>query len=210
MNVIQCLPTLLSLVSAAPATWLQGILCWQDLSSRFPNQINDKDVGWITSFDGEPIDSVQFGKAFFVKGSYITAPWFSYSIYLFVAFQDIDSENAEEDEFYDQEPLPVLGRCKAIYTFEGQLGFMALFRNQPHFPASSEGSIPLEENEELWLIETDQGDGWTRSHFKAHHFLYVLNIQGPTTPSFTPWPNARRLRSYILYRGKQSHHTILL
>ena len=34
-------------------------------------------------------------------------------------FQDIDSENAEEDEFYDQEPLPVLGRCKAIYTFEG-------------------------------------------------------------------------------------------
>ena len=44
MNVIQGLPTLLSLVSAAPATWLQGILCWQDLSSRFPNQINDKDV----------------------------------------------------------------------------------------------------------------------------------------------------------------------
>jgi len=34
----------------------------------------------------------------------------------------------------------------------------------PHLPlaASSEGSIPLEEQEELWLIETDQGDGWTR------------------------------------------------
>merc|ERR1719494_1570270 len=61
-------------------------------------------------------------------------------------FQDIDSENADEDEFYEQEPLPVLGRCKAIYTFE----------------ASSEGSIPLEEQEKLWLIETDQGDGWTR------------------------------------------------
>jgi hypothetical protein len=28
--------------------------------------------------------------------------------------------------------------------------------------ASSEGSIALEEGEELWLIETDQGDGWTR------------------------------------------------
>ena len=28
--------------------------------------------------------------------------------------------------------------------------------------AASEGSIPLEEGEELWLIETDQGDGWTR------------------------------------------------
>ena len=34
--------------------------------------------------------------------------------------QDIDSETAEEDEFYEQEPLPVLGRCKAIYTFEGE------------------------------------------------------------------------------------------
>jgi len=55
--------------------------------------------------------------------------------------QDID-----DDEFYDVEPLPVLGKCRALYTFE----------------ASSEGSIPMTENEELWLIETDQGDGWTR------------------------------------------------
>merc|ERR1711892_1217668 len=57
-------------------------------------------------------------------------------------FQDIDAE----EEFFEPEPLPVLGRCRALYTFE----------------ASSEGSIPLEEGEELWLIETDQGDGWTR------------------------------------------------
>jgi len=57
-------------------------------------------------------------------------------------FQDIDAE----DEFFEPEPLPVLGRCRALYTFE----------------ASSEGSIPLEEGEDLWLIETDQGDGWTR------------------------------------------------
>ena len=28
--------------------------------------------------------------------------------------------------------------------------------------ASSEGSIPMEDGEDLWLIETDQGDGWTR------------------------------------------------
>jgi len=57
-------------------------------------------------------------------------------------FQDIDGD----DEFYDAEPLPVLGKCKALYPFE----------------AASEGSIPLEEGEELWLIETDAGDGWTR------------------------------------------------
>jgi hypothetical protein len=58
-------------------------------------------------------------------------------------FQDID---ADEEEFYESEPLPILGRCRALYTFE----------------ASSEGSIPMEEGEDLWLIETDQGDGWTR------------------------------------------------
>lgn len=57
-------------------------------------------------------------------------------------FQDIDAE----EEFYESEPLPILGRCRAMYTFE----------------ASSEGSIPMEEGEEMWLIETDQGDGWTR------------------------------------------------
>ena len=28
--------------------------------------------------------------------------------------------------------------------------------------ATSEGSIPIEENEEVYLIELDQGDGWTR------------------------------------------------
>lgn len=30
------------------------------------------------------------------------------------------------------------------------------------FTATSEGSIPMAENEELYLIELDQGDGWTR------------------------------------------------
>ena len=31
-------------------------------------------------------------------------------------FQDIDGD----DEFYDAEPLPVLGKCKALYPFEGK------------------------------------------------------------------------------------------
>ena len=30
------------------------------------------------------------------------------------------------------------------------------------FPVTSEGSIRMEEGEDLWVIETDQGDGWTR------------------------------------------------
>ena len=29
-------------------------------------------------------------------------------------------------------------------------------------PVTSEGSIRMDENEELWVIENDQGDGWTR------------------------------------------------
>ena len=31
-----------------------------------------------------------------------------------------------------------------------------------YFAATSEGSIPMAENEELHVIELDQGDGWTR------------------------------------------------
>ncbi len=30
------------------------------------------------------------------------------------------------------------------------------------FPVTSEGSIRMDESEELWVIEHDQGDGWTR------------------------------------------------
>lgn len=32
----------------------------------------------------------------------------------------------------------------------------------PFYLVTSEGSIRMEENEELWVIENDQGDGWTR------------------------------------------------
>lgn len=58
---------------------------------------------------------------------------------------DVDDPDAD-DEFFDPEPLPILGRCKAMYPFE----------------VTSEGSIRMEEGEELWLIENDAGDGWTR------------------------------------------------
>jgi len=57
--------------------------------------------------------------------------------------QGQDDENAE---FYDAEPLPVIGTCRSLYTFDG----------------TSEGSMPMTESEELNVIELDQGDGWTR------------------------------------------------
>jgi len=45
-----------------------------------------------------------------------------------------------------EDVLPVLGTCRAVYTFDAQ----------------SEGSIQMQEDEEFEVIELDQGDGWTR------------------------------------------------
>ncbi|KAL5292159.1 FNBP1 family protein [Megaselia abdita] len=53
-------------------------------------------------------------------------------------------ENPNDD--YEPEVLQPLGTCIALYPFD----------------ASSEGSIPMIEGEELQVIELDQGDGWTR------------------------------------------------
>ncbi|XP_064214002.1 cdc42-interacting protein 4 homolog isoform X2 [Tribolium castaneum] len=51
-----------------------------------------------------------------------------------------------ESEYYEADLLAPMGICKALYPFE----------------ATSEGSIPMAQDEELHLIEEDQGDGWTR------------------------------------------------
>ncbi|XP_066588215.1 formin-binding protein 1-like isoform X2 [Prorops nasuta] len=52
------------------------------------------------------------------------------------------------EEFYVDEvdAQPPLGTCRALYPFD----------------ATSEGSIPMYDGEELYMIELDQGDGWTR------------------------------------------------
>ncbi|XP_075226345.1 formin-binding protein 1-like Cip4 isoform X2 [Lycorma delicatula] len=57
-----------------------------------------------------------------------------------------DSDDAPAPDYYDAELLPPLGTCRALYPFE----------------ATSEGSIPMMDGEELLIIELDQGDGWTR------------------------------------------------
>ncbi|XP_065089994.1 formin-binding protein 1-like isoform X6 [Ochlerotatus camptorhynchus] len=51
-----------------------------------------------------------------------------------------------DEMYFEAEALPPLGTCKALYPFD----------------ATSEGSIPMSEGEELLVIELDQGDGWTR------------------------------------------------
>ncbi|XP_069024682.1 formin-binding protein 1 isoform X5 [Embiotoca jacksoni] len=51
-----------------------------------------------------------------------------------------------DDEFDDEETLPTIGTCKALYPFEGH----------------NEGTISVTEGELLYVIEEDKGDGWTR------------------------------------------------
>ncbi|XP_064233250.1 formin-binding protein 1 isoform X20 [Aotus nancymaae] len=62
-----------------------------------------------------------------------------------------------DDEFDDEEPLPAIGTCKALYTFEGQ----------------NEGTISVVEGETLYVIEEDKGDGWTRIRRSEEEEGYV-------------------------------------
>ncbi|KAG8436744.1 hypothetical protein GDO86_007725 [Hymenochirus boettgeri] len=52
-----------------------------------------------------------------------------------------------DDEFDDDEPLPAIGHCKAIYPFDG----------------NNEGTLSMKEGDIMYIIEEDKGDGWTRA-----------------------------------------------
>ncbi|XP_061680270.1 formin-binding protein 1-like isoform X2 [Syngnathoides biaculeatus] len=65
-----------------------------------------------------------------------------------------------DDEFDDDDPLPVIGHCKALYSFDGQ----------------NEGTLVMAEDEVLYIIEEDKGDGWTRARKQSGEEGYV-----PTT-----------------------------
>lgn len=55
-----------------------------------------------------------------------------------------DSNDSFDDE--NEDEFTVIGECTALYAF----------------PANSEGSIPMSEGEVFKVVESDQGDGWTR------------------------------------------------
>jgi hypothetical protein len=59
---------------------------------------------------------------------------------------DSDAQSQPCSHYCDGEVPPVLGVCKALYPFE----------------ATSQGSIPMHDGEELHIVELDQGNGWTR------------------------------------------------
>ncbi|CAG5863239.1 unnamed protein product [Menidia menidia] len=62
-----------------------------------------------------------------------------------------------DDEFDDDDPLPVIGHCKALYSFDGK----------------NEGTLVMAEDEVLYIIEEDKGDGWTRARKQGGEEGYV-------------------------------------
>ncbi|XP_063066964.1 formin-binding protein 1 isoform X12 [Engraulis encrasicolus] len=62
-----------------------------------------------------------------------------------------------DDEFEEEEVLPTIGTCKALYPFEG----------------TNEGTISITEGELLYVIEEDKGDGWTRVRRNEEQEGYV-------------------------------------
>ncbi|XP_068104576.1 formin-binding protein 1 isoform X14 [Hyperolius riggenbachi] len=62
-----------------------------------------------------------------------------------------------DDDFDDEEPLPTIGTCKALYPFDGE----------------NEGTISVAEGEILNVIEEDKGDGWTRIRRSEEEEGYV-------------------------------------
>ncbi|XP_020644343.1 formin-binding protein 1-like isoform X2 [Pogona vitticeps] len=65
--------------------------------------------------------------------------------------------NEFDDEFEDDDPLPAIGHCKAIYPFDGP----------------NEGTLAMKEGEVLYIIEEDKGDGWTRARRQNGEEGYV-------------------------------------
>ncbi|XP_015204552.1 cdc42-interacting protein 4 homolog isoform X1 [Lepisosteus oculatus] len=51
-----------------------------------------------------------------------------------------------DDDFDDEDPVPPIGKCTALYSFAG----------------SSEGTISMTDGEIFSVVEEDKGDGWTR------------------------------------------------
>ncbi|XP_077050400.1 formin-binding protein 1 isoform X12 [Siphateles boraxobius] len=67
------------------------------------------------------------------------------------------AESGDEFDDPDEEMLPTIGTCKALYPFEGH----------------NEGTIAVTEGELLYVIEEDKGDGWTRVRRNEEEEGYV-------------------------------------
>ncbi|KAK3606674.1 hypothetical protein CHS0354_029584, partial [Potamilus streckersoni] len=103
-----------------------------------------------------------------VQGNIISAPGTPippHNVYAPIAGEEDMPPEPDLDEFENQgtDDYPVIGTCRALYGFE----------------ATNQGSISMKENEEMYILEQDQGDGWTRvrKHDSSEGFVPTSYIQ---------------------------------
>lgn len=86
---------------------------------------------------------------------------------VYTAIDDEDGDHVGEFDHpegdFDEEGYPVIGTCRALYLYE----------------AGNEGSVAMGEGEEMFVLEQDQGDGWTRvrKHDNSEGFVPTSYIQ---------------------------------
>lgn len=86
---------------------------------------------------------------------------------VYTAIDDEDGDHIGEFDHpegdFDEEGFPVIGTCRALYPYE----------------AGNEGSVAMGEGEEMFVLEQDQGDGWTRvrKHDSSEGFVPTSYIQ---------------------------------
>lgn len=86
---------------------------------------------------------------------------------VYTAIDDEDGDHVGEFDHpegdFDEEGYPVIGTCRALYPYE----------------AGNEGSVAMGEGEEMFVLEQDQGDGWTRvrKHDNSEGFVPTSYIQ---------------------------------
>ena len=80
-------------------------------------------------------------------------------------YYDSTMETATDiQEEYYIEPRPTIGRCKALFDFEG-MEIVKVCDKIEYFlfaATTEENAISLFEGESLLVLESDNGDGWTR------------------------------------------------
>uniref|UniRef100_A0A672KMX2 Formin binding protein 1 n=1 Tax=Sinocyclocheilus grahami TaxID=75366 RepID=A0A672KMX2_SINGR len=118
--------------------------------------------GWLAEVEGRmPVksdppkrtSSLYCHSPFSPDGSYTEEP----SSEVQSKVQPETAESGDEFDDADEEMLPTIGTCKALYQFEG----------------ANEGTISVVEGELLYVIEEDKGDGWTRIRRNEEEEGYV-------------------------------------
>ncbi|VDP08059.1 unnamed protein product [Soboliphyme baturini] len=76
---------------------------------------------------------------------------------------DSDFYDQAVNDYYNQEEpnLTILGHATAMYHFPGK-SHMETVGLRLWDPRGNEGMVPIEEHDEMLVLEIDTGDGWTK------------------------------------------------